>query len=234
MGYPSHTEAPSDHSPHGGTEAALIPQGCRAARQNGTGKQGTLTDPGAAAARRPPQDDESSSTRVWREVNEAPTTRQPNRHHLPPIPGVGPRGPAPSWRTSSPSPRQPGERDRQRFTQAPTRQQTVRPPLLLPSSQGRRPVCYRGDGTPRTHGQGDPRPTSNPNRDRGDEPLKPPPRKQGVTAPAPDTGTRHLTNWANAPQGSQPRLRRSQAAGVQKTHHNNGDTTQATRERTKK
>ena len=165
---------------------------------------------------------------------EAPTTRRPNGHHLPAIPGARSRGPAPSGRTSPPFPRRPSGCDRQRFTQAPTRQQTVRPARPPPPSQGRRPTRYRGDGTLRTPGQGDPQPTGGPNRGRGDEPLKPPPCKQAVKAPAPDTGIGHSTNWAHTPRGSPPRLRRSQAAGAQRTHHNNWDTTQATRGRTKK
>ena len=57
--------------------------------------------------------------RVRTEAVEAPTTRRPNKHHLPPIPGAGPRGPTPSGRTSPPFPRWPSERDRQRSTQAP-------------------------------------------------------------------------------------------------------------------
>ena len=49
------TEAPSDCSPLRGTEAVLTPQGCRAARRSGTGRQGTLAAPGAATARPLPQ-----------------------------------------------------------------------------------------------------------------------------------------------------------------------------------
>ena len=165
---------------------------------------------------------------------EAPTTRRPNRHHLPPIPGAGPRGPAPSPRTSAPFPRRLSEHDRQRSTQAPTRQQTVRSVRPTPPSEGRQPARYQGEGTPRTHGQGDPQPTSGPTRGWEDEPFEAPPRKQGMTAPAPDTGTGPPTNWAHLPRGSPHRLRRSQAAGARRTHHNIGDTTRATRERTKK
>ena len=63
------------------------------------------------------------------------------------------------------------------------------PPRPPPPSQGRRPARYWGDGTPRTRGQGDPQPTNGPDRRWGGSPLKAPPRDQGVTASAPDTGT---------------------------------------------
>ena len=165
---------------------------------------------------------------------EAPTTRRPSRHHLPPIPGALPTGPAESGHTSPPFPRRPSERNRQRSTQAPTRQQTVRQARPPYSTQGRRPAPYRGDGTPRTHGQGDLQPTNGPNRGWGDKPLKAPAREQGVTAPALDTGTGHPTNWAHTPRGSSTRLRRSLTAGARGMHHNNGDTRQATQEQTKK
>ena len=198
-------------------------------RQKDSRKQGTLTHPAAAAARQPPQHGESSSTRVLTEALEAPKTPLPHRHHLPPIPGAGPRGPPPSGHTSPPR-----ERDSQRSTQAVTRQQTVRPAPPPPPSGAWRPVHYRGDGTPRTRDQGDPQPTSGLNRGWGDDPLKAPCRKQGLTAPAPDTGTGQPTNRAHAPRGSPPWLRRGQATGARRTHHNNRGTTQATKERTKK
>ena len=176
VGSPSGTyRSPSDSSPRGGTEAALTPQGCRATCQSGTRRQGTLAAPGAAAARRLPQHGESSSKRAWTEAMEVPRTQASNGHRLPPIPNGGPRGPAPSARTSPPFPRQPSELNRQRSTQTPTRQQTVRPARPPPPSQGRRPACCQGNGTPRTHGQGDPRPTNGPNRGWGDKPLNAPP-----------------------------------------------------------
>ena len=108
--------------------------------QNGTRRQRTLAGPGTAAAHRLPQHNESSSTRVWTEAMEALTTRRSNRHHLPLIPSTGPRGPAPSGCTSPPFPRRPSEHDRQRSTQAPTTQQTVRPAHPPPRCQGRRPA----------------------------------------------------------------------------------------------
>ena len=73
-----------------------------------------------------------------------------------------------------------------------------------------------------------------PDRGCGDDPLKAPSRTPGVTAPAPDTGTDRPANQANAPRGSPPWLRRSQATGTRRTHHNSVVTTQATREQTKK
>ena len=110
----------------------------------------------------------------------------------------------------------------------------LRPARPPPPSQGRRPARYRGDSTLQTNGQGDPQPTSGPNRGCRDEPLKAPHGKQSVTAPASDTSTGHPTNWAHTPRGSPPRLRCSQTAGAHRTPHNNGDTTQETREQTKK
>ena len=165
---------------------------------------------------------------------ETPTTSKPNKHHLRPIPGAGPRGPAPSGRTSPPFPHRSGKRDRQRATQAPTRQQPVRPAPPPPPSQSRRRVRCQGDGTPRTRGQGGPQPTRDLDRGRGDEPLKAHPSKQGMTSPAPHMGTGNPTNRAHAPQGSPPWLRRSQTTGTRRTHHNSGGTTQATQERTTK
>ena len=170
---PAHREAPSDCSPRGGTEAALTPQGCRATHQSGTRRRGTLAAPGAAAARRLPQHGGLSSARAWTEAMGVPTTPTPNGLRLPPIPDAGSRGPAPSGRTLPPFPRNPSERDRRRSKQTPTRQQAGRPARLLPPSQG------QGDSTPRTHGQGEPRPTNGPNRGRGDKPLSAPPPKAG-------------------------------------------------------
>ena len=120
----------------------------------------------------PPQHGELSSMRVRTEAVEAPTTRRPDRHRLPPIPCTGPRGLAPTGRTSPPFPRRPSERNRQRSILAPTRQQTVNRARLPPPSQSVRPVRCRGDGTPRTRGQRDLQQTSNPNRGWGDEPSK--------------------------------------------------------------
>ena len=60
------------------------------------------------------------------------------------------------------------------------------------------------------------------------------PPKAGHGGTNPDTGTRHPTNRAHAPQGSQAWLKRSQATVALRTHHNNGGTTRATREQTKK
>ena len=68
----------------------------------------------------------------------------------------------------------------------------------------------------------------------GGQTLKPPPRKQGATTPAPDTGTGHPTNWAHTPRGSPPRPRRSQTAGARRTRRDNRGSTRAVRERTKK
>ena len=176
--------SPSDRSPRGGTKAVLTPQGCRAARRSGTRRPGTLAAPGAAAARRLPQHGESSSTRIWTEAMEVRTTSMPNGHHLPPIPDAGPRGPAPSGRTSPPFPRQPSQSDRQRFTRTPTRQQTERPARPPPPSQGRRPARCLGDSTPRTHGQGDPRPTNGLHKGWVDNPPNAPPRERGAVTPS--------------------------------------------------
>ena len=186
----AHTEAPPEHSHRGGTEAALMPPDM---------KGGT---PDRHQEARPPQHGELSSMRVRTEAVEAPTTRRPDRHHLPLITVARPRGPAPSGRISPRIPRLPSERVKQRSTRAPTRQQTVHPARPPPPSQSHRPVRCQGDGTPRTRGHGDPQQTRDQNRGWGDEPLKAPPRKPGVTAPAPDTGIGHPTNRANARRGS--------------------------------
>ena len=170
-----HVQNHSDRSPREGAKASLTPQGCKAARRSGTRKQVSLAASGTAAARRFPQHGESSSTRVRTEAMEVPTTSTPNGHRLPPIPDAGPRGPAPNGRTSLPFPRQASESDRQRFTRIPTGQQTERPARPLPPSQGRRPAHCRGDNTPRTHGQRNPRPTKGLHKGWGDNPPNVPP-----------------------------------------------------------
>ena len=169
------TEAPSDRSPHGGTEATLTPQGCGATRGSGTRRQGTLGAPDAAAARRLRQHGESSSMRAWTEAMEVQTTRTPKGHRLPTIPDAGPRGPAMSGRTSQPFPHQPSERDRQRSTQTPTRQQTVCPARPLPPSQGGGPARCRGTARRRQTAKGTPgRPTAR-TGGGGTNPSTPPP-----------------------------------------------------------
>ena len=187
------TEAPSDCLPRGGAKAVLTPQGCKAARRSGTRRQGTLAAPSAAAARRLPRHGESSSTRIRTEAMEVPATSKPNGHHLPPIPDAGPRGPAPNGRTSPPFPSQPSESDRQRFTWTPTGQQTERPAHPPPPSQGPRPAHCRGDSTPRTHGQANPRPTKGLHKGWGDSPPNTPPRERSAMTPIPGTGTGHPT-----------------------------------------
>ena len=228
------TEAPSDRSPRGGAQAVLTPQRCKAARRSTTRRQGTLAAPAAAAAHRLPRHGKSSFTRIRTETMEVPTTPTPNGHHLPPIPDAGPRGPAPNGRTSPPFPRQPSASNRQRFTQAPARQQTKRPADLPPPSQGRRPARCRGDSSPRTHGQGNPRPTNGLRKRWGDNPPNTPPRERGVMTPVPDTGTGHPTNQARAPRGSPSQLQHGQTAKARRAHRNNRSTTRAAQGRTQK
>ena len=68
----------------------------------------------------------------------------------------------------------------------------------------------------------------------GDKPLNAPHREAGAMTPVPDTGTGHATNWARTPRGSPPELQHSQTAGARKTRSDNGSTTRAAQERTKK
>ena len=164
------TEAPCDRSPRGGAQAVLTPQGCKAARWNSAKRQGTLAALAAAAARHLPRHGESSSMRVWTENMGAPTTPTPNGRHLQPIPDADPRGPAPNGRTSPPFSRQPSTSDRQRFTRAPAGRQTDHPAHLPPPSHGRLPTRRWGDHTPRTRGQGSPRPTEGLCKGWGDSP----------------------------------------------------------------
>ena len=103
----------------------------------------------------------------------------PNRHHLPPIPDTGPRGPAPNRRTSPPFSRQSSASDRQRFTRAPAGQQMELPAHPPPPSQGRQPTRCQGDHTPRTHGQGSPRPTRGLRKGWGDSPPTHSPAREG-------------------------------------------------------
>ena len=145
-----------------------------------TRRQGTLAAPGTAAARRLPQHGKSSSKRIRTDAMEVPTTSTPNGHHLPPILDAGPRGPAQNGHTSPPFSRQPSESDRQRFTQTPKGQQTELPAHPPPPSQGRRPARCRGDSTPQTDGQGNPRPTNDLHKGFGDNPPNTPPPESGV------------------------------------------------------
>ena len=176
-------------SPHatgmkGGTSALRTPDRREEARNPGRFRRRSRTPP--PAARRV----------VFHEgAVEASTTRLPNRHHLPLMPGAGPRGPAPSRRTSPPFPRRPSERDRQRSTGASTRQQTVHPARPLPPSQQHRQVRHRGDGTQRRHGQGDQQQTSNPDTGWGQGHIKASPPRTGPP-----------TNRSNAQRGSAPWL----------------------------
>ena len=65
-------------------------------------------------------------------------------------------------------------------------------------------------------------------------PSRPPPRKQGATTAAPDTGNGDPTYWAHTPRGSPLGLQRSQTAGMRRTHRDNGSMTRPARERKKK
>ena len=55
----------------------------------------------------------------------------------------------------------------------------------------------------------------------GTNPAKPPSRKQGVAASAPDTGTCHPTNWAHTPRGC-PRRGCTTATGTQRRQPGSG------------
>ena len=172
--------------------------------------------------------------RVRTETMEVPTTPAPNGHHLPPIPDAGPRGPAQNGRTSPAFPPQPSASDRQRITRAPAGQQTERPAHPPPPSQGRRPTRCRGDSTPRTRGQGSPRPTKGLRKGWGNNPPNTPPRERGAMTPVPDMGTDHQTDWAPAPRGSPPQLQHGQTARARRAHRNNGSTTRAAQGQTQK
>ena len=171
---------------------------------------------------------------VRTEALEAPKTRRLDRHHLPPIRGAGPRGPAPGGRKSPRFPRWPSERGRQRSTRAPTRKQTVHPASPPPPSPRHGPVHCRGDGTPRTRGQAEPQQTSNPDGGLGNQPLKAPPLPHaGRDSTSPGHGHRPPSQPGPCATGL-PTLWRSQATWTRRTRHYSGGTTQATRERTKK
>ena len=170
----AHTAAPCHRLPRGGAQAVPTPRGCQAARRNNAKRQGTLANPVTAAARRLPRRGESSSMRIWTGTTGAPATPTPGDHHLPPIPGAGPRGPAPNGHTSPPSSRQSSANGRQRFTRTPTRRRTkhqARPP---PPSQGQRPTHCREEHTPRTRDQGSLRPTQALRKERAGSPPRSP------------------------------------------------------------
>ena len=159
--------APSRRSPHEGARAVPTPRGCKATRRSSAKKRGTLADPVAAAARRPPQRDEFSSMRIWRGTTGAPATPKLGEHHRPPTRDTGPRGPAPSGRTSPPFSRRPGGSGKQRLKRTLARRRAKRPAHLPPPSRGQRPIRYREDHAPRTRDQGSPRPTPTLRKGRG-------------------------------------------------------------------
>ena len=170
----AHTAAPCGRSPHGGARAVPTPRGCKATRRSSAKKRGTLAYPVAAAARRPPQRDESSSMRIWTGTTGGPATPKLGEHHRPPTPDAGPRGPAPSGRTSPPFSRRPGASCKQRFKRTLARRRAKRPAHLPPPSRGQRPIRYREDHTPRTRDQGSPRPTPALRKGRGGSPPRSP------------------------------------------------------------
>ena len=150
------------------------PRGCKATRRSSAKRRGTLADLVAAAARRPPQHDESSSMRIWTGTTGAPATPTLGEHHRPPTPDAGPRGPAPSGRTSPPFSRRPSASGKQRFKRTLARRRAKRPAHPPPPSRGQRPIRYREDHTPRTRDQGSPRPTPALRKGRGGSPPRSP------------------------------------------------------------
>ena len=170
----AHTEAPCGRLPHGGAPAVPTPGGFKAAHRNNAKTQGTLADPVAAAARRLPRRGESSSMRIWTGTTGAPATPTPSEDHLPPIPDAGPRGPAPSGRTSPPFSRQSSASGLQRFTRTPAGRRAKHPACPPPPSQGQRPTNCRGDHTPRTRDEGSLQPTQGLHKERGDSPPRSP------------------------------------------------------------
>ena len=191
----AHTAAPCGRSPHRGAPAVPTPRGCKAPRRSSAKKRGALTDPVAAAARRPPQRDESSSMRICTGTTGAPATPKLGEHHRPPTPDAGPRGPAPSGRTSPPFSRRPIASDKQRFKRTLARWRAKRPAHLPPSSRGQRPIRYREDHTPRTRDQGSPRPTPALRKERGGSPPRSP------EAARPRRAHRGSRNTTRADQG---------------------------------
>ena len=159
---------------------------------------------------------------------EAPTTSTPNRHHLPPIPDAGPRGPAPNGRTSPPFERQPNASDRQRFRRAPTGQQTERPAHPPPPSNGRRPARRRGDSRPRTHGQENPRPTKGLRKGWGNKPPNPPSPRVGRDDTGPGHGHRPpdqpgpCTTGFPTPAATRPNRQGAEDAPQQREHDASG------------
>ena len=117
-----------------------------------------------------PRRGESSSMRIWTGTTGAPATPTLGKHHRPPTPDAGPRGPAPNGRTSPPFSRRPSASGRQRFNRTPAGQRAKRPAYLLPPSRGQRPTHCRGDHTPQTRDQGSLRPTQALRKERGGSP----------------------------------------------------------------
>ena len=187
----AHTAAPCDRSPRGGARAVPAPPGFKVARWNNATRQGALADPVAAAAGRLLRRCVSSCMRIWTGTAGAPATPTPGDHHLPPIPGAGPRGPAPNEHTSPPSSRQLSANDRQRFTRTPTRRRAKHPAHPPPPSQGQRPTHCREDHTPRTRDQRSLRRTQALRKERGGSPPRSPvaakPQGHDASGPRADT-----------------------------------------------
>ena len=232
---PARTEAPSDRSPRGGTEAALTPQGCRATRQSGARRQGTLAAPGAAAARRLPQHDGLSSTWAWTEAMEVPTIPNTQRTSS----GTDPRRQSKrphTERAHIPTIPTPAERARQAALHTDPHQAadgacTSSAASLPVSAASPLPGGQHAADTPPRGPAADQRPEQGV---RGQTPQSPPPRKQGATTPVPVMDTGQPTNWARTPRGSPPQLQHIQTAVARRTHRDNGSTTRAAQEQTKK
>ena len=186
----AHTAGPYGRSPHGGARAVPTPRGCKATRWSSAKRRGTLADPVTAAARRPPQRDESSSMRICTGTTGAPATPTLGEHHRPPTPDAGPRGPAPSGRTSPPFSCRLSASGMQRLKRTLARRRAKRPAHPPPPSRGHQPIRYREDHTPRTRDQGSPRPTPALRKGRG---VSPPRSREAARPRRAHRGSRDTT-----------------------------------------
>ena len=194
-------------------QGLLIPQGCK-----------------AAAVRRLPQHGKSSSTRIRTETMEIPTTSTPNGHHLPPI--------------STPVEEAPHRTGAHPHHSHASKARVTGSASHGPPLGSRRSVQLIRNLPPRV-GAGPLRGGQHATDTRPREPAADQRSAQGVGGqpsqhtPPPasernDAGTGHPTNWACTPRDSPPQQQHGQTAEAQRTHRNNGSTTQAAQERTLK
>ena len=160
--------------------------------------------------------------RIWTGTTGAPATPTLDKHHRPPTRDAGPRGQAPSGRTSPPFSRWPSASGKQRFKRTLARRRAKRPAHPPPPSRGQGPICYREDHTPRTRDQGSPHPTPALRNHH-----HPPPRSRATTATR-ATNVRARTSAGTSPTSPNPSTSPPPTPAAEPHQQHAADTTRTT------